>query len=71
MFQAADAVRLAEWPLLEVHALNLEEKNNIVTTYLEGIYGKTLSTDQKEMIVSAPQTNNPLYLKALLDEVRI
>ena len=41
----------------------------IVTEYMETLYGKTLSDEQKNMIVSADQCNNPLYLKALLDEV--
>ena len=54
---------------MKVDPLQENEKMNIVVGYLEGIYGKTLSNDQKNMIVNAPQTNNPLYLKAMLDEV--
>ncbi len=54
---------------MQVKPLQESEKMDIVTGYLEGIYGKTLSDEQKTMIVNAPQTNNALYLKALLDEV--
>ena len=54
---------------MSVKPLNTAEKDQIITDYLEKIYGKTLSADQKEMIVTAPQTDNALYIKALLDEV--
>ena len=54
---------------MEVHPLQSDEKMQIVTGYLEDIYGKTLSQEQKAMIVEAAQTNNALYLKALMDEV--
>ena len=50
--------------------MDATQKLQVVEEYLEGIYGKTLSRDQKTMIVDAPQTDNALYLKALLDEVR-
>ena len=54
---------------MDVKPLDPAEKEEIVSGFLEKIYGKTLSQEQKGMIVEAPQTNNPLYLKALLDEV--
>ena len=54
---------------MKVSPLNPSEKMEIVIGYMEGIYGKTLAQDQKDMMVNAEQTNNPLYLKALLDEV--
>ena len=67
--KAFDAVKAAEWPTMQVHPLNTKEKMQIVTEYLENIYGKTLSEEQKQLVVGANQTNNALYLKALLDEV--
>ena len=67
--QAFEAVKSAGWPSLTVTPLDPADKSEIITGYMEGIYGKTMSDDQKQMIVNAPQTNNPLYLKALLDEV--
>ena len=69
LLQALEAVRATGWPVMTVSPLEESEKMEILTGYLEGIYGKTLSQDQKMMIVAANQTNNPLYLKALLDEV--
>ncbi|ELU12330.1 hypothetical protein CAPTEDRAFT_96933 [Capitella teleta] len=69
--RAMEAVKSAGWRSMKVHPLNETEKQEIVTGFLEGIYGKTLSSDQKAMIVGAEQTNNPLYLCGLLDEVRV
>lgn len=57
------------WPTMKVSPLDNSQKMEIITGYLEGIYGKTLGQDQKKMIVEAKQTNNPLYLRSLLDEV--
>ena len=54
---------------MHVTALDFMEKEKIVRGYLEGIYGKTLSDEQRDLIVGAEQTNNALYLRALLDEV--
>ena len=59
------------WPSMKVEPLDTSQKEQIITDYLEGIYGKTLNVEQKKMIVDAEQTNNPLYLKSLLDEVNI
>jgi hypothetical protein len=70
-FQAMESVNAAGWPTMKVEPLDPSQKGEIITGYLENIYGKTLSGEQKTLLVEAPQTNNPLYLRALLDEVRI
>lgn len=67
--QAMTACNQAGWPSMKVQPLQDSQKMQILTEYLEGIYGKTLNQQQKEMIVSVKQTSNPLYLKSLLDEV--
>jgi hypothetical protein len=59
----------AGWPSMKVEPLQESQKMQIITDYLEGIYGKTLNETQKSMIVNVKQTSNPLYLKSLLDEV--
>lgn len=69
VFQAMNAVVKFGWPTMKVSPLDNSQKMEIITGYLEGIYGKTLSQEQKEMIVEAKQTDNPLYLRSLLDEV--
>ncbi|XP_022088563.1 uncharacterized protein LOC110978130 isoform X2 [Acanthaster planci] len=68
--RAMDAVTGAGWPTMRVHPLNVDEKLEIVTGYMK-LYGKTLNKEQRSMIIDAKQTDNPLYLKALLDEVRM
>ena len=54
---------------MRVKPLDTSQKEQIITDYLEGIYGKTLNAEQKQLLVDSEQTNNPLYLKSLLDEV--
>ncbi|XP_038058559.1 uncharacterized protein LOC119729838 [Patiria miniata] len=68
--RAMDAVTAAGWPSMRVNPLNVNEKSDIVTGYMN-LYGKTLNEEQRSMIIDAKQTDNPLYLKALLDEVRM
>lgn len=53
---------------MEVFPLNRQEKLDIVSGYMS-MYAKTLNEEQTALIVEAEQSNNPLYLKALLDEV--
>ena len=55
---------------MHVTSLDAIEKEQIIRGYLEGVYGKTLDPEQKDLIVAAEQTNNPLYLRSLLDEVK-
>lgn len=58
-----------KWPNMKVEPLQESQKLQIITDYLQGVYGKTLNSEQKIMLVNAQQTSNPLYLKSLLDEV--
>ena len=70
MFQALNAVKARGWPTMHVTSLDAIEKEQIIRGYLEGVYGKTLDPEQKDLIVAAEQTKNPLYLRSLLDEVK-
>lgn len=69
--KAMDSVKRFQWPTLKVEPLNTEQKGEIITEFFEKIYGKTLSSDQRELIKNSPQTDNPLYLRTLLDEIRM
>ncbi|XP_052059702.1 uncharacterized protein LOC127700331 [Mytilus californianus] len=69
--RAMNACIEAGFPSMKVKPLQESQKMQIITDYLEGIYGKSLTTEQKEMIINVKQTSNPLYLKSLLDEVRM
>lgn len=68
--QAEDAVRELKWPRYKVEPLQEKEKLDIITGYMD-LYGKTLNKEQTDLILNAEQSSNPLYLKALLDEVRM
>lgn len=58
------------WPVLHVKALEVDERIQLITDYLR-LYTKSLSSRHAERIAGADQTANPLYLRALLDELRI
>lgn len=59
-----------EWPTLEIRPLEPDERKQLITEYLVQ-YTKSLSPDRADRIARAPQTTNPLYLRALLEELRL
>ncbi len=65
-----DALSKRDWPALHVEPLDDEERRKLIRQYI-GQYRKTLSEERIERIASSPQTMNPLYLRALLEELRI
>jgi len=65
-----DKLLMRGWPLYNVTGLQNEEKMQMITGYLSR-YRKTLDTSQLQLITDSEQTSNPLYLKALLDELRV
>ena len=83
-FTAEDAEKLKEqtrsrpleelkrrsWHTLAIEPLNQDERKVFIEKYLAQ-YTKSLSPDQAERIASAGQTSNPLYLRALLEELRL
>lgn len=56
------------WPSMTVEPLEADERRELIQSYLAQ-YGKHLSAQRLDPIVSAGQTANPLYLRALLDEL--
>ncbi len=58
------------WPVLQVEPLAPAERKQLIREYLAQ-YTKALSETRLERIASAAQTSNPLYLRALLDELRV
>jgi len=58
------------WPTLCVKPLELDERRRLIVEYLAQ-FTKKLSQPRVERIASAPQAANPLYLRALLDELRV
>lgn len=58
------------WPTLEVKPLEIEERRQLIADCLAQ-YTKALSPHFAARIAEAPQTANPLYLRALLEELRL
>jgi len=65
-----DDLKKRGWPTIEVKPLTTEERKQLIFEYLAR-YRKSMTKAQSFWISNAEQTANPLYLRALLDELRI
>ncbi len=65
-----DDLKNREWPTMEIKPLEDDERKQLIRNYLAQ-YRKNISESRIEKIASAEQTRNPLYLRALLEELRI
>ena len=65
-----DEIRKRSWPTLEVEPLSQHERERLIAEYLAQS-AKALSPDRVKRIAAAPQSANPLYLRVLLDELRL
>lgn len=68
--RALDDLCKRTWPTLAIEPLNLTERQQLIFEYLKQ-YTKELSAERAERIANAPQSANPLYLRAFLEELRI
>ena len=65
-----DDLRKRGWPTLQVQPLNLEERKQLIVEHLaQSVH--SLHEDRVLEIAGAPQTANPLYLLALLEELML
>lgn len=58
------------WPTLTVEPLDARERAQLIEEYLAQ-YTKTLSGARVERLASAAQSSSPLYLRAVLEELRL
>lgn len=58
------------WKSLKVEPLTKDERIELIIKYLLQ-YSKKLNEEQTETLAKAPQTANPLYLRALLEELKL
>ena len=58
------------WPRHEVALLAPEDRRVFIRRYLE-LHGKTLSRPHEDMIVAAELSANPLFVKTLVEELRL
>jgi nephrocystin-3 len=69
--RSLDELEKRDWPTMEVQLLEPEERQQLITEYLLKLYAKRLPQDLVERIAFQEQCANPLYLHALLEELRI
>ena len=65
-----DELKRRDWPAIHVEPLDADERSKLIGEYLAQ-YSKRLGEPRTERIASADQTSNPLFLRALLDELRV
>jgi len=65
-----DEIDRRAWPKLEVALLTREERETLIADYLAQ-YTKALARPQINAIANAPLAGNPLFLVALLEELRV
>jgi len=68
--RALDEIQKRNWPTLKVELLSADERRKLITGYLAQ-HAKSLNTARVERIAAAPPSANPLYLRVLLDELRL
>jgi nephrocystin-3 len=65
-----DELKTRAWPTLSVEPLNEPERKIFIERYLAQ-YNKSLPAFRVEKIAGSRQVSNPLYLKVLLEELRL
>lgn len=59
-----------KWLGYSVKGLRTQERKQLIGEYL-GLFTKKLDDQQIELLMNAEQTKNPVFLKVLLDELRV
>jgi len=65
-----DEIQKRHWPTLKVELLSADERRQLISEYLAQ-HAKALNAARVERIAAAPPSANPLYLRVLLDELRL
>jgi len=68
--RSLDEAKGRDWTILEVYPLSYTERLQVIDKYLT-MFGKNLLQDIKNQIAASEQSANPLYLKTLLEEIRV
>lgn len=68
--RSMDAVERRGWEKMPVEPLTTDEINRFIVDYLDR-YGKKLSESQIRNISGSSQATNPLFLRSLLEELRV
>ncbi len=68
--RSLDEIVRRGWPTLTISPLQRDEREHLIEDYLHR-YAKALDVPQVLRIVDAPLSGNPLFLTALLEELRV
>ncbi|MBU2691941.1 MAG: tetratricopeptide repeat protein [Candidatus Eisenbacteria bacterium] len=68
--RALDELERRHWPTLTIKGLDKDERRRFIRKFLRP-YAKSLNPIQIDRIVEADQTRNPLFLRTLLEELRL
>jgi tetratricopeptide (TPR) repeat protein len=68
--RALDSLTARGWTTLRIEDLTADERHQVIDACLAQ-YTKSLSADLAGLIAGAPQSGNPLFLRVLLDELRL
>jgi tetratricopeptide (TPR) repeat protein len=68
--RSMDEIQKRNWPTLKVESLTERERMKLLWRFLRQS-GKRLSKERRRRIATAPQAANPLYLRVLLNELRL
>ena len=68
--RSLDVIRKRNWKSLEVRPLGSEQRKRLITEYLSQ-YRKSLNKFQLERVTEEPHCQIPLYLRILLEELRV
>lgn len=67
---ALEELRRRTWPVLNILPLERDERFTLITSYLRQ-YTKTLDDTHTAQLAGASEAANPLYLRTLLEELRV
>lgn len=65
-----DEIQKRNWTTLKVELLSADERRKLIAEYLAQ-HAKSLNAARVERIAAAPPSASPLYLRVLLDELRL
>ena len=68
--RALEEITKRKWPVFKVEPLSVDERKELIRVFLRD-YSRSLSPARVDRIAAAPPSANPLYLRVLLDELRL
>ncbi|MCX5698057.1 MAG: tetratricopeptide repeat protein [Candidatus Omnitrophica bacterium] len=68
--RSSDALKKRNWPELNIQPMEKNEQKKYIIDYLQQ-YRKALTPAQIDKITQKKQSSNPLYLRTLLEELRV